>query len=519
MRLKDLATSVSDTFHLSREHVDIKGGFNVRFDKGTPDEWKQFVASIRANGIIKSILGFKDASDKFIVTDGHRRLAGLDEALTLIEAEITALASPRSAEAKALKEEIACISIIPCESEPKGTTETDRLYSQGIGNTGKPFNLLENALLYERLMRDCNQSDSEIRRRTGITRTAFDNCMILIGAPELHEFIRKGEVTPSLALEVCRKVKGAAERVAIIKQGIQNAKAAGKTHATAKHLNSDVREQVAPSKKQTTSSNGSNGSRSSSGEARSSTRSIESILTSRTSKLLSSVFEPKWGIDGTITLAMNRENSTWFYSLDAERGPSKKLEILTIPWTYGIFNGSPKVVPDAETRGFDDKDEALHQAWRAIRHWLTEDAKPTKGSTLPAIAAIDSLIAKLNGHGGESQGTSNSSSNATRSPQSGAVGNGSRDSSLAPPAPTEEENRLSADLGEEIPADSDAALDGLLRVLGDVEGIGGVKKGNERFLTLKFIEEFFDGKHTHNQLKAFVLYGSTETRDIKVSRR
>ncbi len=87
MRLKDLATSVSDTFHLERKHIAIKDGFNVRFDMGANDEWKQFVQSILANGVIKPITGYKDENDKFIVTDGHRRIAGLDEALAILEAD------------------------------------------------------------------------------------------------------------------------------------------------------------------------------------------------------------------------------------------------------------------------------------------------------------------------------------------------------------------------------------------------------------------------------------------------
>src|ERR1700733_3130223 len=235
MRLKDLATSVSDTFHLERKHIAIKDGFNVRFDMGANDEWKQFVQSILANGVIKPITGFKDENDKFIVTDGHRRIGGLDEALAILDADLKDAKGNR-VKAAEIREKIAAISIIPCTSEPKGTTDLDRNFSIAISNTGKPLNLLETALLFERLMRDFQVSESEILRRTGISRTAFDNCMILVNAPEVHEFVKKGKITSSLALEVCRKVKDKEERVAIIKQGIETAKAAGKEHATAKHL-------------------------------------------------------------------------------------------------------------------------------------------------------------------------------------------------------------------------------------------------------------------------------------------
>jgi len=151
MRLKDLATSVSDTFHLARQHVAIKDGFNVRFDKGTPDEWKQFVQCILANGIIKAISGCKDGTDKFVVTDGHRRIAGLDEALSILEDQLKQARGDRAKiRAEEIKERIAAISIIPCESEPKGTTDFNRNFSMSISNTGKPLNLLENALLFER---------------------------------------------------------------------------------------------------------------------------------------------------------------------------------------------------------------------------------------------------------------------------------------------------------------------------------------------------------------------------------
>ena len=553
MRLKDLATSVSDTFHLSREHVAIKDGFNVRFDKGTPDEWRQFVQSILANGIIKAISGCKDATDKFIVTDGHRRIAGLDEALAILEEQLKQAKADRAKiRAEEIKERIAAISIIPCESEPKGTTDVDRIFSMAISNTGKPLNLLENALAYERLMCEHQVSDTEIQRRTGITRTAFDNAMILINAPELHEFIRAGKVTPSLALEVCRKVKDKDQRLAIIKQGIANAKAAGKDHATAKHLSADVRQEVAPSKRgqkasikgsATGSSGGSapapasngrnsgtagNGSRDadSSSTARTSpVRTLESVLTSRSTKLLSSIFEPKWNIDGTITFALNRENQSWFYCVEATQRTKGKDVILSLPWTYGVFHdGAACPAADADTRGFDEKDEAQHQALRALRHWLSRN--PIR-HTEAALKALDAVVAKLNGHNESSNGDDSSATGRgftmhVNTGKSGAAGNGSRNSSPAHEAPTppsEDETRISADQGDQTPADSDAAFDGFLRVLGDVKGIGGVTKKNERFACLQFFCEYLEGQHTHNQLKAFVLYGSKETRDLKVSER
>ena len=535
MRLKDLATSVSDTFHLERKHIAIKDGFNVRFDMGANDEWKQFVQSILANGVIKPITGFKDENDKFIVTDGHRRIAGLDEALAILDADLTDAKGNR-VKAAEIREKIAAISIIPCTSEPKGTTDLDRNFSIAISNTGKPLNLLETALLFERLMRDFQVSESEILRRTGISRTAFDNCMILVNAPEVHEFVKKGKITSSLALEVCRKVKDKEERVAIIKQGIETAKAAGKEHATAKHLNSDVRSEVAPSKKGQrngagSSANGSNGNGShatngnGNGHAASTpapgTRSLESVLTSRSNTLLSSVLEPKWKIDGAITLALNRESRTWFYNVAATQG---KDTLLNLPWTYGLFrDGVTAPVPDATTRGFDEKDEALHQAWRAIRHWLSR--YPTR-HTQQALKAVDAVVAKLNGHDESETGESPAPRFTMHANLGTSAGNGKSDKTGAdssthdaPEPPSEEETQISADLGDQSPADSDAAFDGILRVLGDVKEIGGVTKKNERFATLKFIGEYLEGQHTHNQLKAFVLYGSPETRDLTVSKR
>ena len=528
MRLKDLATSVSDTFHLERKHIAIKDGFNVRFDMGANDEWKQFVQSILANGVIKPITGFKDENDKFIVTDGHRRIAGLDEALAILDADFKDAKGNR-VKAAEIREKIAAISIIPCTSEPKGTTDLDRNFSIAISNTGKPLNLLETALLFERLMRDFQVSESEILRRTGISRTAFDNCMILVNAPEVHEFVKKGKITSSLALEVCRKVKDKEERVAIIKQGIETAKAAGKEHATAKHLNSDVRAEVAPSKKSQRNGTGApaNGSQATNGNGNGhaastpalGTRSLESVLTSRTNTLLSSVLEPKWKIDGAITLALNRENRSWFYNVTATQG---KDTLLNIPWTYGLFrDGLTAPVPDATTRGFDEKDEALHQAWRAIRHWLSR--YPTR-HTQQALKAVDAVVAKLNGHDESETGEAPTPrftmhANLGTSANGKTEKNGDSSTQDAPEPPSEEETQISADLGDQSPADSDAAFDGILRVLGDVKEIGGVTKKNERFATLKFIGEYLEGQHTHNQLKAFVLYGSPETRDLTVSKR
>jgi hypothetical protein len=72
-------------------------------------------------------------------------------------------------------------------------------------------------------------------------------------------------------------------------------------------------------------------------------------------------------------------------------------------------------------------------------------------------------------------------------------------------------------MGDTAPADSDEAIDGMNRVFADVSGITGITRNNKQYDTVKYLTEYFRGEHTHNELKALILYGSTETRHLTKS--
>ena len=521
-RLKELAVSRTDLFWLPASRIIAQEGFNVRFDFGS--DFEEFTNSILENGIQVAISGHKDDKDNFVITDGHRRITGLSAALKILDARLKGVDS-RSKEAKEIKAHIERISVVPCSSEPQDYTDKDRNYDIATRNSGKELNLLEYALLFHRLQKDHGEGEETILRRTGRTKTMFANCVLLNGAPDLHPFIRSGQVAASLAVEVCRKVKDNTARLAIITDGIKTAKNQGKSRATAKDLPAPVREKVAPTKKgsaaaRKAAANGSastaNGNGNSSGSSAthrfdavtgsangktgvdSSTKpapvaSLESVLGSRTIKNLSALMDAKWKIEGQILLSQHRVNKTYFYNLHVSQNSQEH----DSGWRYAaVASHLTKTEANAATEGFDEADGALLAAYKEIYQFLDKHAGKF---TQKALAVIKTAMKNLTKSEADTSGT-----------------NGGDDIEV-PADPTETDKRLSEDMGDTAPADSDEAIDGMNRVFADVSGITGITRNNKQYETVKYLTEYFRGEHTHNELKALILYGSTETRHLTKS--
>lgn len=251
-KLTELATRRTDVFHLERKRLAIRDGFNIRTDYG---DIEGYARAIRASGVKRPVHGHKNAQDEFIVTEGHRTLKAFDLALKKIDEEIRlARVDEDKAKVKELTElKKANLTLVPVMSEPQGYSDKDRTFDMLTMNDGKPLTILEEATGYQRLMKEHQVSEAEIIRVTGKSITAFQNCMMLMneGAPAVHDAVRDGWMASTLAIELVRKVKDKQKQVEFVKLAIEKARAEGKSKATAKHLNEDVRQQVQPSKKGT----------------------------------------------------------------------------------------------------------------------------------------------------------------------------------------------------------------------------------------------------------------------------
>lgn len=216
--IKDIAKGRSDTYRVRPADLHVKDGWNGREDDDPAN-----VEHI--DGLAKSIaeMGVKEAlavymeDGKLFVSNGHCR---------------------RAAALKAIEEYGADPDmLVPVITEPRDATEADRIFSQIVRNSGKQFSPLEQGRVFKRLV-DLGWNDSEIGRKAGVSRVHVASLIALVEAPKsVTNLVRSGEVSATLAISTLKKNKGDTKAAASeLKGAVKEAKKAGKSRATAKHV-------------------------------------------------------------------------------------------------------------------------------------------------------------------------------------------------------------------------------------------------------------------------------------------
>jgi len=97
------------------------------------------------------------------------------------------------------------IKAVPVLAEDKNANDADRLFTQFISNSGKPFGPIENARLFKRLM-DMGWQQQEIAKKTGFSGGRVSQLLELLRLPlVLQEFIIEGKASASMVLQVWKK--------------------------------------------------------------------------------------------------------------------------------------------------------------------------------------------------------------------------------------------------------------------------------------------------------------------------
>lgn len=213
--LKDEATHRAALLYFDPRKIKVKSGLNGR-DMDSPDtlahiEW--LAESIAENGLSAAnpLEIFSEGTDIF-VSSGHCRLAACMLAI----------------------ERGAAIAAVPCVPETKGTSEIKRILNQSVFNGGLRLSPLEEGRNIQRAIA-LGAKAADIAKQLGKSLTYVTQAVEFQGAPEpVKDMVRKGEVSATLAADTLRRDPVRAE--ATLKAGVEKAKAAGKTKATAKHL-------------------------------------------------------------------------------------------------------------------------------------------------------------------------------------------------------------------------------------------------------------------------------------------
>lgn len=228
-----IETKRDDLKKVDPRNIIVEDGFNVRKDLG---DIVGLAHSVMTDGVIVPVEGYKvRGEDKYILTDGHRRLAAVLLALKF------------NAEGKAGFEDVSKIQLI--RLIPSSSNIKDRLYIMAItGEKKKDLTEIEKAEMYSRLVeygiaegKKRGEVIKEICTRLCVSPASVYNTLKLNALPqEIKTAIVNKEISGGTVTTIIREIKDEAEQIKAVEAAITQAKSVakegGKSKATARDV-------------------------------------------------------------------------------------------------------------------------------------------------------------------------------------------------------------------------------------------------------------------------------------------
>lgn len=215
--LKSLAEGRSDMFRIDPRKLKIKDGWNSRDfnDPSNADHIDMLAKSIASVGVKEPLTVYWDDGVAWI-SDGECRLRGAMRAIEVYKAEI---------------------KTVPVKTEDRYASEAEKLFSQSLRNSGKPFTPMENAKLYKRLL-DFGWAAKDIAEKQGISQSRVSQVLSLLTMPEeVKALVTAGTVSASMAANSIREAAGDGKAAAATLQAAAaNAAAEGSTKVRPRHV-------------------------------------------------------------------------------------------------------------------------------------------------------------------------------------------------------------------------------------------------------------------------------------------
>lgn len=232
-----LKTKRTDKPMVDPRAIKVEEGFNVRRDMG---DIEGLAKSVVSEGVIVNLEVYKvHGADRYVLTDGHRRLAAVLLALKYHD------------EGKEGFQDVSKITRVAVNLGSANMKE--RLYKMAItGEKKKDLTELERAEMYARLIEfgvaeGHKKGDvvKEIMQKVGVSQATIYNILKLNEFPEeIKSEIASGSISGSTVVALVREVKDEKEQVRIVKEAVAEVKAAATTEgkeakkATAKNVKS-----------------------------------------------------------------------------------------------------------------------------------------------------------------------------------------------------------------------------------------------------------------------------------------
>lgn len=177
-------------------------------------EIEELMTSIVENGMRNPVKCFKK-DGKIYLREGFRRMRAVKFAL------------------KNGKQ----IERIPVLMEERPLSEEERTLEFLINNDGKPFTMLEQSEVINRLL-NFGWKVTEIVKKTGKARGYIENLILLTRIPmKIHNFIKDDKISAHAVIQIMQAVKGDGDKaLSHVEEAIKSAKEAGKNKATPKHV-------------------------------------------------------------------------------------------------------------------------------------------------------------------------------------------------------------------------------------------------------------------------------------------
>lgn len=210
--------SKRDLWFVPRSQIRVIPGFNVRIENAAYHTHIRALAdSITSEGFKPEhpLAGYvaREGEDSVIyLNDGHCRLAGVDLAIS----------------------EGLEIDLLPVVVSTKARDLEDITVGLVRSNAGKPLESLEKAAVCKRLV-GFGWDQTRIAKRLGFTENYVRDLLTLIGAPaKVRELVASEQISATAALKAM--ATHGDKVITKIEEGLQMAKAAGKSRVTTRYL-------------------------------------------------------------------------------------------------------------------------------------------------------------------------------------------------------------------------------------------------------------------------------------------
>jgi ParB/RepB/Spo0J family partition protein len=173
----------TDMYGILFEEIVVEEGFNIRYDYGNIQE---LADSIVENGITNPIHAYQKKGDinRYTLIEGHRRYKAVELAIKQKKLDPATFHIPM-VKGKVVSDESRTLGLV--------------LY-----NAGKSLTLLEEAMVYERLI-NYGMVAAEIAKKTGKSSTHISNCLRLVTANiATKKMIMDGVVAPTLVIDLLK---------------------------------------------------------------------------------------------------------------------------------------------------------------------------------------------------------------------------------------------------------------------------------------------------------------------------